>query len=202
MQIGQLHQGWRCPPARADHLHAGGFGGEGAYHLGRVQQAKGQHWIEFVEHHHGIEVAGDGAFGDIPAPLGLLAIEGGGLLGIEVVPPAGAHLVDQVGKALLQRFDGAVFVVGATGTFEKAKQENAGSLLLADAQADGAQHHPQGRLAFALAIAVINMQLAPLALIATCRRADADAPARAPLGHAGHGLGACCAALARGRQGT
>jgi hypothetical protein len=46
------------------------------------------------------------------------------------------------------------------------------------------------------------MQLAPLALIAAGRRADADAPARAPLGRPGHGLGARRAALARGGQGS
>jgi hypothetical protein len=181
MEIGQLHQLPRRPPAGADHLHAGRLGPQGAHHLGGVEQAEVEHGVEFIEHHHRIEIAGDGALGDVPAPLGLLAIKTGGLLGGEVFAPAGAHLVDQVGETLLQGFDRGVLIVGAARTLEEAQQQHPGALAFADAQADGAQHHPEGGLAFALAVTVIKMQLAVGALIAAGGGADADAPARAPL---------------------
>jgi hypothetical protein len=85
------------------------------------------------------------------------------------------------GKALLQGLDRAVFVVRPARTFEKAQQQHPGAFLLADAQADRAQYHPQGCLALALAIAVVHVQLAMGPLVAAGGRADADAPAGAPL---------------------
>jgi len=47
-----------------------------------------------------------------------------------------------MGKALLQGFDGGVFVVGPARSLEKAQQQHPGAFLLADTQADGAQNHP------------------------------------------------------------
>lgn len=167
------------PPAGDDHLHAVGLGRQALHHLLHVEQAQVKHRVELIEHHHGIELAGDGALRDIPAALGLLAIEAGGLLGGEELTPAGAHLIDQVGKALLQGLDGSVLVVGAAGTLEEAQQQHAGALLFADAQADGAQHHPKGGLALALALAVVHVQLAMAALAAAGGCPDADAAARA-----------------------
>ena len=181
VQIGQLHQLGRCAATGADHLHPRRFGRECARDLVGSEQAQIEHRVDLVEHHHRIEVAGDRPLGDIPAPLGLLAIEAGCLLGGEELAATGAHLIDQMGKALLQGFNGAVLVVGAAGPLEKAQQQHPGAFLFADAQPDGAQHHPQSRLAFALAIAVIDMQLAVVALLAAGGGTDADPPAGAPL---------------------
>lgn len=113
-------------------------------------------------------------------------VEAGGLLSAEVVAAAGAHLVDQVGETLLQGLDGAVLVVGAAGALEEPQQQHPGALLLADAQPDGAQHHPQGRLALALAFPVVDVQLPVGPLVAAGGGADADAPSGAAL----RGLGA------------
>ena len=142
VQVGQLHQLAGRTATCADHLHAVGFGGQGAGHIFDIKQAQIQHRVELVEHHHRIEVAGYGPFGDVPAPLGLLPVEAGRFLGAEKVSPARAHLVDQVGEALLQGFDGGVFVVGPAGPLEKAQQQHPCAFLLADTQADGAQNHP------------------------------------------------------------
>ena len=117
VEIGDLHQLARRAPAGDDHFHAGGLGRQGLHHIGDVEQAQVQHRTQFIQHHHRIEGAGDRSLGDIPAPLGLLTIKFGGFVGREEIPAAGAHLVNQVGKALLQGLDCGVLVVGAAGTF-------------------------------------------------------------------------------------
>ena len=185
MQISQAHQFPRSSPAGADHLHARGLGRQGAHHLGGIEQPQVEHGIELVEHHHRVKVAGDGPLGDVPAALGFLTIEAGGLVGSEVFAPAGAHLVDQVGKALLQGLDRGVLVVGTAGSFQEPQQQHPGALALADPKADGAEHNPQGRLAFPFAVTVVDMQLTVGAFIAAGGRADADTPAGAPLGGLG-----------------
>ena len=97
-----------------------------------------------------------------------------------MIGTARAQVVDQMRETLLQRFDGGVFVVGAAWTLEEAQQQHPGAALLADAEADGAQHHPQGGLALALALTVVDVQLTMAALAAVRRRHDADASGHGP----------------------
>ena len=101
VQVGELHQLQRGATTGADHFHALRLGGQGAADLIGVEQAQVEHRIELVEHHHRIKVAGDRPLGDVPAPLGLLAVKFGGFFGREVIAAPGAHLIDQVGEALL-----------------------------------------------------------------------------------------------------
>ena len=81
----------------------------------------------------------------------------------------------------MQRFDGGIFVVGASGPFQKPQQQHTGSTLLADPKADGSQYNTECRLAFALAFTVIDVQLTVAALAAICGSNNADA--------SGHGAG-------------
>lgn len=53
-------------------------------------------------------------------------------------------------ETLLQSLNRGVFVISTAGPLEEAQQQHARLLLLADAQADGAQHHAKRSLAFAL----------------------------------------------------
>ena len=77
-------------------------------------------------------------------------------------------------ETLLECFDGRVFVVGATRSFQKTQQQHARAPLLTDAKTDRAQHHAQCRLALALAFPVVNMQLTETALSAVGSGHDAD----------------------------
>ena len=175
VEVGNLHQGARSAPTGDDHLHAGGLGREGAHHLLGIQQAEIQHGVELIEHHHRIELAGDGPLGDGPTPLGLLHVHAGDLIGAKKFAAAGADLVDQMGETLLQGFDRRVFVVGATGPLQKTQQQHPGLLLLADAQANGPQDDPEGRLTFAFAFAVVDVNLAATALAAIGGGSDPNA---------------------------
>ena len=179
VQISQVHQGARCTAAGGDHLQPRGLGRKGAGDFLNIQQPQVEHRVELVEHHNGVQLAGQGAPGDVPATLGFLAIKAGDFLGGEVITPAGAHLVNQVGETLLEGFNGSVLGVGAAGTFEKAQQQDPGAFLLADAQSNRAQDHAKGGLAFALPLAVINMQLTTQAFITAGGCANADATAGA-----------------------
>jgi len=85
-----------------------------------------------------------------------------------------AHLVDEMGETLLKRFDGRIFVVGATWAFEKAQQQYAGAALLANAQSNSAQHNAKGCLALAFPFPVVNVQLAQAALTAIGCGDDSD----------------------------
>ena len=64
--------------------------------------------------------------------MGFLAIEFGGFFRREIVAPTRAHLVDQVGEALLEGLNGGVLVVGPAWPFQEAQQQHPGALLLAD----------------------------------------------------------------------
>ena len=192
VKIRQLHESGRGTTAGADHLHPRGFGRQGAHHILLIQQGQIQNGVELIKHHHGVEIAGQGPLGDIPSALGLLPIEQGGFAGREIVPATRAHLINQVGKPLLQSLNGRIFVIGAPGPLEKPQQEHPRAFLLADPQPDGAQHHPEGRLALAFALTVIHMQLAMGPLVAACGGADPNAAARSPfagLGARGRGHG-------------
>ena len=123
-----------------------------------------------------------------------LAIEAGCFIGGEVIGTAGAQVIDQMGEALLQRFNRRVFVIGPTRSLEEAKQEHAGLTLLADAQADGPEHHAERRLAFPLAFTVINVQLTMAAFAAVCCCDDPDT--------SGHGQGSYGWSLPRSFNGT
>ncbi len=109
MEIRQIHQGTWCPSTGGDHLETCRFSGQRSGHLLHIQQAQIKHGVQLIEHHHGIQLAGQGPAGDVPAPLRLEAIKTGDLLGGEKVTPPGAHLIDQVGKALLQGFNRSIF---------------------------------------------------------------------------------------------
>ena len=78
-------------------------------------------------------------------------------------------------KTLLQGLNGCVFCIGPAWPFEEAQKQHTGAFFLADAETNGAQHHAESRLALAFAFTVIDMQLAAQALVAPCRRANADA---------------------------
>ena len=75
-------------------------------------------------------------------------------------------------EALLQGLDGRILVVGTAGTLEEAQQQCTGLPLLADAESDRAKNNPKGGLAFALALAVVDVQLA-MAALATVGGGDA-----------------------------
>jgi hypothetical protein len=51
-----------------------------------------------------------------------LAIKTGYFIGIEIIGPAGAHLINQMGEALLQRFDRGIFRIGPTRPFKETNQ--------------------------------------------------------------------------------
>ena len=175
VEVGLTHQGGRCGATGDDDLHPLRPVAEGAHHVLQIQQAEIQHGIELVQNHHRVEGTGDRALGDHPAPLGFVAVEPRGFISGEVIGPSGAQVVDQMGEALLQSFDGRILVVGPAWAFEKAQQQHPGLPLLADAEADGAQHNPKSCLAFALALAVIDVQLSMAALAAVRCGDDADA---------------------------
>ena len=180
VQVRHPHQWSRCRAASHDDFHALRPLPEGVDHVLHIQQPQIEHRVQFIQHHHRIERAGDRSFGDHPAPLGFLPIEAGGFFSGEVIGTARAQVVDQMRETLLQRFDGGVFVVGAARALEEAQQQHPGASLFTDAQADGAQHHPQGGLALALALTVIDVQLTMAALAAVRRRHDADASGHGP----------------------
>ena len=79
-----------------------------------------------------------------------------------------------MGKTLLQGLNGCIFCIGPAWPFEEAQKQHAGAFFLADAEANGAEYHAQSRLALAFAFTVIDMQLTAQALVAPCRRANAD----------------------------
>ena len=106
-----------------------------------------------------------------------MAVKTGHLIGGEEIGTAGSDLIDEMGKTLLQRLDGGVFGVGPARPFEEAQQQHAGALFLADAQANRAQHHAKGGLAFAFALTVVDVQLTAQAFVAIGCCANADAPA-------------------------
>ena len=97
-----------------------------------------------------------------------------------MIGPTSPQVIDQMGEALLQRFDCRVFVVGPSGPLQEPQQQHPGATLLTDAEADRAQHHTQGGLALALALAVIDVQLAMASLTAVCSCNDADASGHGP----------------------
>ena len=177
VQIGKVDQGAWSSAAGGNHLKARWLGRQGAHHVFFIEQPQVEQGVELIEHHHRIEGTGEGPFGDIPAPLRFLAVKTGDFIGSEEVGAASSDLVDEMGETLLQRLNGGVFGVGPAWPFEKAQQQNAGALFLADAQSDGAQHHAKSGLAFAFALTVVDVQLTAQALVATGCCANADAPA-------------------------
>ena len=175
VEVGLTHQGGRCGPTGDDDLHPLRPVAEGAHHVLQVQQAEIEHRIQLVQNHHRVEGTGDRALGDHPAPLGFVAVESRGFVGGEVIGPPCAQVVDQMGETLLQGLDGRILVVGPSWAFEEAQQQHPGLPLLADAESNGAQHNPKGCLAFALALAVIDVQLSMAALAAVRCGDNADA---------------------------
>ena len=175
MQVRQAGQFPRRPAAGGDDFHVGGHLTHGLDHLVFVQKAQVQHRIQLIQHQHRVETTGQGPLGNVPPPLGFLAVECRHLVSGEILRPSGAHLVNEMGEPLLQRLDGSVLVVGASRSFQEAQQQHPGVLPLTNTQANGAQHHPQGRLALALAFAVVDVQLTAGAPLGRCGCADADA---------------------------
>ena len=102
-------------------------------------------------------------------------VEFGGLVSIEVVGAPCADLIDEVGEPLLQCFNRCILVVGPSRPFEESQQQNPGSPLFADAETDRAQYNAKRSLAFALALSVVDMQLAEAAFTAVGSCDDADA---------------------------
>ena len=180
MEVRNPHQRSRCRATGHDDFHALGPLPQGVDHVFHIEQPQVEHGVEFIQHHHRVERAGDGSFGDYPAPLGLLPVKAGGLIGGEVIGAARAQMIDQMGKTLLEGFDGCVLVVGPPRALQEAQQQDPGASLLADAQANGAQHHAKGGLALALALTVVDVQLPMAALAAVRRRHDADASGHGP----------------------
>ena len=91
-----------------------------------------------------------------------------------------AQVVDEMGKTLLKCLDRGVFVVGPSWTFEKAEQQHTSASLLTDPQADGAQHNTQCCLAFALPLAVVDVQLSMTSFAAVGRGDDANTSGHGP----------------------
>ena len=75
---------------------------------------------------------------------------------------------------MLESLDRCVFVVCTPWSFEKAQQKHSRSSLLTDAQTNGAQHHSESCLTFALAFTVVDMELPEAALTAIRSGHDAD----------------------------
>ena len=180
MQIRDANEGNGCSTSGHDDLHPFGTVAEGADHVLHIQQAQVEDWIQLIQNHDGVQRTGDGAFGNDPAALGLLTVKARGLLRGEVIGAAGAQMVDQVGKTLLQGLDGRVFVVGTAGSFQKPEQQHPGAALFTDAQADRAQNNTEGSLAFAFALTVIDVQLSVTALTAVGRGDDANVSRHGP----------------------
>ena len=141
MQIGDLHQRTRSATPGNDDFHAFRSALQRPDYIFGFKQTEIEHWIEFIENDNGVQSAGNGAFGDIPAPLGFLSVEACDFVHAEIVSPACSDLINQVGETLLQSFDGCVFVVSPPWSFQEAKQQNPGAPLLADTKPNGAQHN-------------------------------------------------------------
>ena len=117
VQIGDLYQPAWSSTSGDDDFHPFRSALQRPDHIFGFEEAKIQDWIQFIENHHGVQSARNGAFGDVPTPLSFLSVEAFDLVHTEIVSPAGSHLIDQVGEALLQSFDRGVFVVSPTWTF-------------------------------------------------------------------------------------